>query len=49
VAEELIRVGKHSPVTLLLAAMERHGLTEPGALLVDAVSAAPYAFAFYRL
>ncbi len=49
VAEVLLQVGKQAPATVLLAAMERRGHDDPGALLLEAYWDAPYAFAFYRL
>ncbi len=49
VAEELKRLGKRMPATVLIAAMERRGLQDPSGLLLDALDEAPWAFTVYGL
>jgi hypothetical protein len=49
VTDELLRLGKHMPATVLLAAMERRGYDDPSGLLIDALTDAPYAFTVSRL
>lgn len=49
VTEELKRLGKRMPATVLIAAMERRGLKDPSGLLLDALDEAPWAFTVYGL
>lgn len=44
VTDELKRLGKRMPATVLLAAMGRRGINDPSGLLLDALDEAPWAF-----